>query len=236
MNAKRIFSLLLLLAGEALIITSFLFFGRNADQNILILNMIISSVIFLLWFVEKFVPLIDVTDQSHKDVGSLGLKWVFTSVYALLAIGVMVVFNVFQPIDVNSQILIHCILFFFLMVGIYFSFYSSQKVKEVYITETENRNLLKGMKQTTGAVLGKLEQLDNIPAGLITRLNDLYENLRFIAPNDNKESRDLDKQFLKEMEIIEHYLTETPPDFNKIVTTLRICEQAYKERKQIFSN
>ena len=236
MNAKRIYLILLLIAGEALIVSSFLFFGRHADQNILILNMIISSVIFLLWFAERFVPIIDVADQSHKDVGSIGLKGVFTLVYAFVAIGVMVVFNLFKPIDITSQILIHCTLFFFLLVGLYFTFYSSQKVKDDYISEAENRNPLIEMKKTTGVVQKDLGQMDGIPAGLIAKLDDLYEKLRFISPSDNKEAHDLENQFLKEMQAIRHYLAETPPDFDKILAALNLCEQAYKERKQIFSN
>ncbi len=236
MNTKKIFSIFLILLGEALIIVSFLYFGRNLTTNILVLNIIVSSIIYLLWFVEKFIPMINLKDKTQKGVGSLGLKWVFTFLYAVSAIGVMVVFNTIRPIDVNAQIIFHGILFFLLLVGLYFVFYSSQKAGEVFGEEAGNRSRLDEIKTSTKEVKLKLDQMENIPSDITVRMTALFENLRFISPSNNREAITLEASFLRDIKVLQDCLSEIPNNFDKIIENIKNCEATFKERKQIFSN
>jgi len=236
MNAKKMFSWLLLLFGEALIIICFLYFGRNIDSNVLILNIVVSSVIYLLWFVEKFVPMIDLKDKAHKDAGSIGLKWVFTIGYAILAISAMVVLNLVKPLVVDAQIIIHLILFFFLLVGLYFVFYSSQKVQEVFTEETRNRSRVNEMKTAIKGVKLKLDQMNNVPSDITDRITVLLENMRYISPSNNIEAIDLESTFMKEIKDLQNCLFDIPLNHDQIKGDIQKCEQTYNERKTIFSN
>ncbi len=56
MNAKKIFSLLLVIFGEAILILCFLHFGRNVQTEILTLNIVVSSLIYCLLFIDIIVP------------------------------------------------------------------------------------------------------------------------------------------------------------------------------------
>lgn len=89
MNAKKIFSLLLALFGEALIVFCFLHFGKNVQTEILILNIIVSTIIYCLVFVDFIFPWVNLKDKSQKQIGSIGLRWFFTFFYLILAIGVI---------------------------------------------------------------------------------------------------------------------------------------------------
>ena len=64
MNAKKIFSLLLALFGEALIIFCFLHFGKNVQTEILTLNIIVSTIIYCLVFVDVIFPWVNLKDKS----------------------------------------------------------------------------------------------------------------------------------------------------------------------------
>jgi hypothetical protein len=236
MNTQRIFSYLLLLVGEALIIICFLYFGSNLDTNILALNIIVSSIIYSLLFIDILFPIVDLKDNSQRTIGSIGLRWFFTFFYILSAIGVMVVFNIIKPIDTNSQIIIQCILVFLLLFGMYFSITSSHKVPEVFMEEKLNRSRLEEMKKATTDVLLKLDRIKAKPQDLISRLTTLKENLRFISPSNNHDAYELEKTFIAEMKTVQDCLLEIPINYDKIIENIQNCERTYNERKQIFSN
>ncbi len=236
MNTQRIFSYLLLLAGEALIIICFLYFGNNLDTNILALNIIVSSIMYSLLFIDILFPTVDFRDNSQRTIGSIGLRWFFTFFYILSAIGVMVVFNIIKPIDINSQIIIQCILVFLLLFGMYFSITSSHKVPEVFMEEKLNRSRLEEMKKATNDVLLKLDRIKAKPQDLISRLTSLKENLRFVSPCNNNDAFELEKTFIAEMKTVQDCLLEIPINYDRIIENIQNCERTYNERKQIFSN
>lgn len=236
MNPNKKFSVLLLITGESLIIISFLYFGRNFNSNILILNIIVSSIIYSLFFIDILIPMVDFKDKSQKTIGSIGLRWFFTLLYTLFSIGVMLVFNLVKPIDVYSQIIIHGILIFFLSVGIYFAVSSSRKVNIVFLNEEQKLVRVEELKKATKEIKQKLEQTKNIPNEILTRITTLYENLRFISPNDNKQAFELETQYLNEIKAVQNYVFIIPIDFVKINEVIQNCEKIYMERKQIFSN
>jgi len=157
MNTKKIFSLLLVIFGEALIILCFLHFGRNVQTEILTLNIVVSSIIYCLLFIDIIIPWVDFKDKSQKTIGSIGLRWFFTFFYMLLAIGAMVVFNSVKPIHFTNQIIIQGILFFFLLLGFFMAFSTSDKVKEVYVEEKQNRDRVDEMKKATKEVQLKID-------------------------------------------------------------------------------
>lgn len=235
MNSNKTFSVLLMLAGEALIVICFLYFGRNQANGLLALNIIVSTIIYTLFFLDIIFPTVDFKDKSQKAIGSLGLRWFFATLYILAAIAAMIIFNTVKPIELNSQLLIQAILFFLLAFGLYTAISSSQKVQSVYTEESHIRDHIDEMKKATKNVLLKLEQMKNIPADVNSRITTLYENLRFISPSNNKSAFELETDYLNQMNNVFNCLFDIPFNYERIIENIDRCESTYKERKQIFT-
>ncbi|MDO9255785.1 MAG: hypothetical protein Q7U54_09760 [Bacteroidales bacterium] len=236
MNSNKTFSILFMLAGEALIIICFLYFGKNLANELLALNIIVSTIIYALFFLDIIFPMVDFKDKSQKTIGSLGLRWLFTSVYTVAAIAAMIISNTVKPIEINSQILIQGIFFFLLSLGLYIAISSSKKVHEVFAEQSLNRYHLDEMNMATKNVLRKIDQMATIPTDVKSRITTIHENLRFISPCNNKEALDLESDFLNEMNTIKDCLFDIPLNYEKIIENIQRCERTYKERKQIFTN
>jgi|WetSurMetagenome_2_1015567.scaffolds.fasta_scaffold00598_12 hypothetical protein len=236
MNAKRIISVLLLLAGEVLIIFCFLHFGKNFDKKVLTLDIIISSIIYLLCFIDMLFPLINLKDKSQKVIGSIGLRWFFIFFYMLIAIAAMIIFTKTIPLEITSLYLIHGILFFLLCVGLYFALQASQKVNEVFQHETQIRGRVEEMRKATKEVMLKLDRVKDIRSDVTKRVTVLYENLRFITPSDNRSAYELETDYLNEIKSVKDCLFEIPYNYDKIFENIENCERTYKERKQVLSN
>jgi hypothetical protein len=236
MNTKRIFSLLLALFGEALLIFCFLHFGKNVQSEILTLNIIVSTIIYCLVFVDALLPWINLKDKTQKQIGSIGLRWFFTFFYLILAIGVMIIFNSVKPIYFTNQIIIHGILFFLLLLGLFMALSSSDKVREVYFEEKQNRDRIDEMKKVTKELQLKLDDMNDIPAEIVNRINELQENLRYLSPSNSSDSLGLESKFVEEMRVLSSCFLDNPLNFEKIISNIKNCERTYKERKQVFSN
>ena len=78
MNKKTIFSLLIAIIGEILLIICFLQFGKKFPSDILTLNIVVSTIIYFLVFVDLLFPWINLKDKTQKQIGSIGLKWFFS--------------------------------------------------------------------------------------------------------------------------------------------------------------
>lgn len=236
MNGKKIFSLLLVLFGEALIIFCFLHFGKNVKSEILTLNIIVSTVIYCLVFVDVIFPWVNLKDKSQKQIGSIGVRWFFTFLYLILAIGFMLFFNTAEPIHFTDQIILHCILFFLLLLGLFMAFSSSEKVREVYIEEKQNRDRIDEMRKVTKELQLKLDAMNNIPPEIITRINELHENLRYLSPSNNSDALVLESKFVEEVRILSNCFSNDPFNMEIVISNIKNCERTYKERKQVFSN
>lgn len=236
MNAKKTFSLLLVIFGEALLILCFLHFGGNVQSEILTLNIVVSSLIYCLLFIDIVVPWVNFKDKSQKTIGSIGLRWFFTFFYMIVGVGLMVVFNSLKPIHFTNQIIIHGILFFFLLLGYFMAFSSSDRVLEVYVDEKQNRDRIDEMKKATKKVQLKIDEMKNIPADIIDKLNDLQENLRFISPCSNTDAIELEEKYIKELRALNGCFFDIPLNLEKINDNIQICNRTLKERKQVFSN
>jgi hypothetical protein len=236
MHAKDIFSLLFVLFGEALLIFCFLYFGQNVQPEILTLNIIVSTVIYCLVFVDFLFPWINLKDKSQNQISSIGLRWFFTFFYLILGIGVMIIFNSVKPTHFTNQIIIHGILFFLLLLGLFLAFSSSDKVREVYFEEKQNRDRIDEMKKVTKELQLKVDAMNNIPNEIATSINEFQENLRFLSPSNSSTSIGLENKFVEEIRVLSNCFEDNPLNIEMIMRNIKNCERTYKERKQVFSN
>ena len=236
MNTKNIFLISLLLLGEALIIISFLYFGKLFSTEVLTLNIVVSSVIYSLFFVDILFPMVDFGDRTQKSIGSLGIRWFISILYIIFAIVVMVMFIILEPEDTNIQILVQAILFFMLLFGMYSALASSEKVKETYTKEKEILNRLEEIRLAMNEVMIKLDQVKEIPDGISSGLASLQDDLRFISPCNNHSAHELEVKLLLGIKTLKERLYEIPLHNEEVVELTNNCRRICKARKQIFSN
>ncbi len=236
MNLRKVFSIILLLFGEALIIIGFRYFGNDVDTKLISLNIVVSSIIYLLFFIDLLFPMIDFSDKSQKTVGSLGLRWFVTISYMIVAIALMLVFYYVKPININALIIINAILFFILLLGLYFAVSASAKVQSVYEKEEEMRDYITEMKNATKDVQHRLNQLDNIPANIVSKIEKLEEDIRYVSPSNNREAHLLEESYIKSIKLVKDCFFDTPINYEKVTEHIQNCERIYSERKEIYSN
>ena len=232
MSTKKIISWLLLLFGEAIIITAFILFRGTAPDNIFVLNIAVSSVIYGLFFVDILVPWVDFNDKSQRRVGSLGLRWFVTWFYAILAIAAMIVGNAVYELAFTMQLIIHLILFFFLSLGMLGVTYSSGNVKQVYEQETKNRA---GVIEMKNAMQKLIDNMNDLPEEFIKKIKMLEENLRYISPSNNPEAYELEHTFVKTVNDMAYAISDFSMNQERIESNLKKLESIYQKRKNNYS-
>lgn len=236
MDTKKIVSFIVLLGGEAINIAAFILFRGSLAPDVLVLNIVVSSVIYGLFFLDILVPWINLNDKQGKKVGSLGVRWLFTWLYAIAAIAVMLVGDLACEWSFALQIIIHCVLLFFLILGLVASLHSGDKVQEVYQQETFNRNGINEMKTAIRDLKDKMNDLPNLPEYFIRKINTLEDSLRFISPTENAEAHGLEQQFIRVINDIAFAISNYSMNEEAIGSNLKKAERIYQIRKSIYSN
>lgn len=235
MDIKKILSIIALLGGEAIIIVAFLLFRGSLPIDIFVLNIVVSSIVYGLFYLYILVPWIKLNDKAGRKVGSLGVRWFITWFYSVLAISIMLVGNITYGWSFSLQIIIHSVLFFLLILGIIASLHSSDKVQEVYQQETSNRNGINEMKDAMRGLNDEMNDLSNLPEYFISKINTLEDNLRFISPTENSEAYILEKQFISVIKDIEFAISNYSMNEDSIGSNLKKAERIYQNRRNIYS-
>ena len=236
MNTKKLLWYLLLLFGEAIIVAGFILFRGNTPDDILTLNIVVSSIIYGLFFLNYRIPWIDLEDKSHKQVGALGISWFFTWIYAILAIAVMVAAKFLFDLPFSTQLIINAVLLFFVLLGIWFSSHAADKVSEVHKQETQNRSRITEMKIEMRSLKDKMNNTDGLPEYFTKRIDTLDENLRFISPANSEEATEMERTFIETLNEIKFALTDFSTNEEQIENNLKKLERIYQNRKNIYSN
>lgn len=236
MGIKKILSWISLLFGETLIIATFILFKGDLTTNILVLNILVSSVIYSLFFMDILVPWIDFDDKSQKKVGSLGIRWFFTSAYSFGAIAGMFIANVAYNWTFPLQIIIQGISLFMLLLGFIAAFHASDKVKEIYELETLNRSGIIEMKSAMSLLKEKIVGLPDLPEYFTKEVTALDENVRFISPANNQDAYDLEQAFAKTVNEVTIALTNFSMNEEAIRTNIKKLEVILLNRKQVYSH
>jgi len=232
-NTKKILSWLLLLFGEAIIITAFILFRGEMQTDILVLNIVVCSLVYGLFFFNYGTPWIDLKDKSQKQVGALGISWVTTWFYAILAIATMVAANTMLELAFVTQLIIHCVLLFFLFMWLLLSRHSADKVKEVYEAETKNRSGINEMKTAMQQLKDKTNGTDGLPEQLTQRIDALEENLRFISPANSSDAYELEKTFIEIVNELKFAISDYSMNEERIESNLKKLERIYQNRKSV---
>ena len=236
MDTKKIFSWLLLLFGEALIITAFIVFGGDTAGNILALNIVVASLIYALFFIKTLVPWVDFNDKAQRTIGSMGIRWFVISLYSILAVALMILGNMVFDLTFQMQLVVHAILVFLVLLGLMGASRASEKVGEVYQQETLNRSKIVEMKNAMRSLKDRINETDNLPHNFTKQIDSFEDNLRFISPANVKEAYELENEYIKVVNDISYSLCDYSMNSEKIESNLKKLERIYQNRRNIYSN
>lgn len=233
---KTLLSLLALLLGEAIIIVSFLLFGGNSPDNIRIMNIIVSSIIYCLFFVDVLVPWVNLKNKSQKRIGAIGLRWFVTWLYAIAAIAVMLLCNLLFKSSFELQLIIHCVLLLFLILGFTGMLHSSDKVGAIHAKENALQQNIQDIRRVMNTLNDTVSEYPQLPSQTVERIHNLHESLRYVSPSNNPEANALDKQFINTIREITVALPNYTLNKTQIESALSKAERIFQNRKSIYTN
>lgn len=236
MDTKKLLSLLALIGGEAIIITSFILWRGLLSNELVTMNIVVSSVIYLLFFVDILFPWVDLKDKSHKAIGSIGVRWFCVWIYSVVAIAVMVCCNVIVQCSFASQLIIHSILFVLLILGLVAVLHAKDKVGEV---ATAQAKLFRGtdeMKRAVVQISERAELTGNLPQEVVSLIKALADDVRFISPSNNPEAAATEQEFIAIINNVSVSLAQYELDKDGVYAKLKEAQIICKKRKSIYSN
>lgn len=231
---RKIISWITILAGEALIIAAFLLWGK-CEQNVLILNIVATSVVFGLFGVDFLFPWFNLKERSQKRIGSISVWWFAATIYSIAALAVVFLWSATWPF--NLQLIVHLALLLLLVLGLIASMGVADTVESVYIEQQVQRAGVEDMKRAARKLQAKVEcSQEPISPDHKGRVNELVENLRFVSPANVAEATELEREFVEVVSRLALRFDEYSLNQSTIERELREAENIFKSRKNLFSN
>lgn len=234
MKAKTFFLKLLVLLGWLVILFGFYLFAREWELNLIVLNLVVVSTVYALYFVDFFLPISDFREPSKERVGGLGVRWVTTIVYTIFAIGFMAVANYFHPLGFELQLFVQAALFVLMGFGLYASHLSNKKAAERFISRVE----LSQMLDEIGAKLASMEDyaaLAKFHTPFVSaKLKELRENARYISPSNNPKAIELEGELMGELDELERRLRAHANE-ERVIDSLGRCAKVLDNRSKTVS-
>jgi len=195
MKSRTLLSWLALLGGVAIIVAAYIIWRGEAPANILTLNIVVTTFLWCLLFVDILVPWVDWSDASHRTIGSTGVRWFFTWTYIILAVGAIVMCNTVWKASFNLQLIIHCALIVGLVLGIVAVLHTSDKVAEVYAQEKTLRSGVVNIRQAYADMRAAFDDCQEAATAHAVKLEEIGEAVRYMSPSNNPEAIEYERQF-----------------------------------------
>ncbi len=191
---RKALSILACLIGAGAIVGAFLLFGRPAlPDKVLALDIVVSLIIYGLFFVDIFVPWLNLADKAQRKVGSLGLRWTVNWMYALLAIAVIFLGAKLEW-SFSIQLFAQIALLGLLSLGYSGVFGMNDKVASVHAREEAMRSSLEEIRKSVNMLL--LEH-DIADINVRQRIEAMKEDLRYTSASENPETRAIESRILQ---------------------------------------
>ena len=235
MNSRRILSILFALLVQLLIIFAFLHFGRDLNTKILNLNIFISSVIFGIIYFNEIIPWINLKDESHRTLGSIGLRGIIELVYVTLSITLMITFYFINSLSYHDQLIINVCIFLLYIFGCLKVYAVSEKTNEIYFEEKKNRSGIEEMLKVTKRFESKLSENKELPQIYLQTISSILENIRYLSPSNNDESYALQKDYIEKVNQVNNSLYSKEYDLALLGEKISAIERVFRERKCEYS-
>ena len=227
----NIYKVLALLLGYGLIITCFILFGSSLEVSVLILDIIVSLLIFTQFALFFFFPLINLNDASHKEVGMMGLHFYSLSICipaSLLLMFLGIIFNIPFCYQLIGQLLI----LFLLLIGRVVTLGTGKKVSRLYHKEQRIKAGKEQLRRNLDDFVDYISSIQGIEPNIIDRVQVIQESMRFITPSANAEAKQFDAEIMDVIKDLKILMRDTMANREKILNEISRLEHAFNRRKK----
>lgn len=233
----NIYSLLLGIFGQGIIIAGFLLFRGSCPDNILWLNITVTSIVFWLLGCSFGLEPISLSDRSQKQAGGLGIRWFSALTYAVCAMGFMIGCAVYgygaEGVPFKWQLIIQVALLFFLLMGFVSSSAATAKTGEIYQKEQNHKQGKADLKATFSNLTYTADSSRELPADVRSRLHRLSEETRFLSPSSSREAEMIDGRLVQLASALRPILFNPGMNTTEIEDLLCQIEVEFHRRKQL---
>lgn len=230
----NLFYKILVLLGEALIVLAFFLFRGAMPTNIFVLYLIVTSVAYMSFFLDVFIPWNILKDKSHRVFGGLGVRWYCVILYAALAVAAMVVATFEYPLSFKAQLLLHGALMLVFLFGLLSAWAASEKVAQVHMEQQREAETAEDIKAMAAKLLLKAQTVD-ASEDATSRIEAFKQETRFLSPTNNPEVRSIDETIMKYLQALYVQIDDEELNGKSIGKGLSAIERLLEIRKSTYS-
>jgi hypothetical protein len=227
---RKILSILAVILCEAIIIAAFIIYRGATPTDVLILDIVLCSIILGLVSVDLFMPW---NDKHTSNLGSMGVRWTITSIYALATIAIMIWLH---DSPFKLQILVQGALLIFLLLGLAAMLRTREQVVRVHEAEGQKLAHRDDVKKVWRDLLEKMNMQSDIPAEVREKTEKLVQEMRYLSPTNNPEALETDQKLAEGAQAIGRMVGDYRMNNDLIEQKLSQCERMLQRRRTQYSN
>lgn len=244
MNGKTVYAIIAAALGEAIVIALNIIFRGDLPQDILILNIVVSTLIYMSSAWVYFIKLDRSDDKVGTWVGTLGVNlWGF-NLYSLLALIALLAMNLHvivdqysntYPVDIKYQFLVHGILLLFLVTTRFFSKTVEGQVKNVYEKEEALKSGLGDMKSATKRLQDAIFVCEDVSPEIRKMIDSIQTDIRYLSPVKSREAKDIEEDFVAKVNALIPAFTNYKMNADSISKQIILLSHIVDNRKKIYN-
>lgn len=219
--------------GFALIVCGWFLWGDRSDTAIFAMNIVISALIYGLFFSDLMVSWRNPKDKAQRKIGNLGLKWTVVFIYAIAAILIMILFC---GAAFMTQLFFQGIAIVVLVAGMAVSMHSSSNIRMVHEKQVAERAGVDTMRREAKELLNAITDKGIESPEMASRISVLIEDLRFVSPSNSDSAHNLEQQFIDIMVRARAFVESLTFNIEDLSKEINRAERTLKERKAVYSN
>lgn len=228
-SSNTIFGIMFLLAGLGIIIAIYFLFLRECqEKNLFILNITATCVVFAVVYLRSFDIFGTVGKVAHSGAG-YGLKWHGVSIYAPLAL-ILIILSIIFGWGFSFCLIGHLIFLFILLMFFFLGSVAKDNVNNV----TDKIEARKSGLKEIAIQLDMLEMQCRLGAGgdYLDLVNALRENVRYITASDKRAAIDLENKLIAKIRLITGQIEHTSQSGEVVKGELEECLAIMELRKK----
>ena len=229
--ALNIYKALALILGYGLIIACFIIFGALLETETLVLDIIVSCLIFTQFTALLFFPLIDRRDPSHKEVGMMGIHFTANTLCIIASIALMVA-GIILEIPFVYQLLGQLLILFFAVIGRITTISAGNKVANVHARENAVKLGKESLRMETDNFMDYVATVKGLEPSVTGRLQVVQESIRYVTPSVSPEALMLDNQFIDVLSELKILMRDTAMNGERIAEEVTRMERTLERRKK----
>jgi len=151
-------------------------------------------------------------DPAQRAIGGLGIKWYSIIIYSVLAGGFALVTMLMaangSPVAFKPQIAAQAIILFGFLLALLSSGHASAKTAQVYNDQQHKMAGKADIRFALQDLLTAAEDNNNVPRDIVTRIQALQRDSRFISPNASPAAAAADQQVLADCDALSAALAD----------------------------